>query len=310
MRASRMPGDIDFTKGEFTLRFVSEGELYEWMGSTFRGAMGRSIKGIICQDTETDCHSCKRNETCLYFHLYERKEANRGHSPPQRPAILIPPYLGNRRDRIVDRDTELKLGFLTFGKFSKYIPHLILSLQTMGRFGIGDARHIGKNRFEVVEGRVSWEEEPFFKDDCLNLSNFSSRSLKDIKPINSDRIRVKFITPFGGKQLPLTMGRYLFYTKLRIVRSVNEYGNGGYVPGEYKPWEKVVGRPAIVRRKIFRRRSSRSDKDRFEAYLGEIDFDISSLGETERWLLGASEIFGLGPNSSFGMGFVKITDLD
>jgi len=299
--------ELEYTLGQFRLRFTTDAELYEWMGPTFRGALGRSIRDIVCLNSNMkNCEDCKRRDDCLYYCLYEQKRSLRGHTSPPKPVILIPPYLGKKEDRIFKKGSELYLDFLTLGKFNKYIPHLILSLQKAGEYGVGNARHLGKNKFEIVEGKVLWEDKPFYENGRINLSYYTAKNLKDIKPIEGKKIKVKFKTPFGGLQIPLTMERYLFYTKNRIIRYVNEYGNRGFVPGDVKKGEKIMGSPVYVKKRVLKRRSARSNKDRFIGYLGEVEYRIGDLGDAERWLIGVSEFFGLGPNSSFGMGFVEL----
>jgi hypothetical protein len=132
------------------LRFNTPAQLPYWLGSAFRGVFGREVRRTICNDLSKACIDCADKERCLYYYIYEKPVAKRGHSPPQRPIILIPPFFG--KVMRFENDGKLDLKVLFFGEFSRYAPHVLLALRMAGQQGLGNERYYNINKFVIESG--------------------------------------------------------------------------------------------------------------------------------------------------------------
>lgn len=126
-------------------------KLPRWLGSAFRGGLGQHLRRLVCPRPLRACEECDRLEACLYYAAYERPYAKRGHAPPPRPLVLVPPFFG--RELKLERGGRLEVGLLLMGDYARYLPHVLLALQQFGSHGLGEPRYFGQNRFEVTEAR-------------------------------------------------------------------------------------------------------------------------------------------------------------
>jgi hypothetical protein len=95
----------------------------------------------------------------------------------------------------------------------------------------------------------------------------------------------------------------------RLILLVNEYGSGEAVPSIDSRLDDDSCEIELkeIQRHILFRKSSRSEKDRFAGWTGSLSIKkLSQLSKEMRWLLACSLIFGMGPDSSFGSGFVEV----
>ncbi|MEM2300502.1 MAG: hypothetical protein QXI28_04820 [Candidatus Hadarchaeales archaeon] len=285
------------------LHFSSGAKLPRWLGSAFRGGLGQHLKRISCYHPMRECKSCDRAQVCLFYATYEKPVAKQGHAPPPRPIILVPPFFGKEMEFAHEAKLELKL--LMFGEYVHHFPYVILALQQFGSCGLGDVRHLGQNKFEVVEARCRFSGKPVYDGDRIYPENMEIMDVVDFPLIDQKHLRIGFRTPI---ELPLgfppSPEHLLTLIRRRLVLFVNEYGNGEKVP-EFK----VSGKVETVAKHYHRLVgcSQRSGKREFwNCWTGIADYEFEELDETGRWLLGVGRELGAGAKSSFGLGFFDI----
>ena len=285
------------------LRFQGQTKLPRWMGSAFRGGLGHQLKGILCPSIQEECSICSEKEECFYYRVYEVKESKRGHAPPPKPLIVVPPFFGKEMNW--RRGGDIHLRILLLGEEGiRHAPHVIFSLIQLGMIGLGSERAYGMNKFRVIS--VTSQGETIFNGSEMRIPP-PSIDVREVDPIEGDRFRVYFRTPYTGRTFPLGPREFLSRTRNRLIRFVNEYGDSSYVEepeakGRILRFEKHVH--------FLRRKSERSGKMTLTGFTGIIDYEFSEIDEVGRWLLGVANLLGLGPDSSFGLGFVKVTRLE
>ncbi|MEM1673061.1 MAG: CRISPR system precrRNA processing endoribonuclease RAMP protein Cas6 [Archaeoglobaceae archaeon] len=285
------------------LRFQRPTSLPYWMGSAFRGGFGIHLRKIVCYRPMHECEDCKFRENCLFYAAYENPYAKKGKSPPPRPIIFIPPFFGEPMDFKEGAEIEVKL--LLLGEYSRYLPHVLLSLRQFGSYGLGDRRHIGLNKFEVAEAKCAFSGETVYEEGAIYPSRLKEIDVKKLQPFEGRRVRVNFYTPI---QLPLGFPpppqHLLKLIHQRLVRFVNEYGSGEKV-GDFTCEGKV--KPVMQRYHRLVGVSQRTGKREFwHCWTGIADYEFEKLDETGRWLLGVGKVLGAGAKSSFGMGFLDL----
>jgi len=283
------------------LRFNTPAQLPYWLGSAFRGVFGREVRRALCIDISKECKECIDKENCLYFYIYEKPVAKRGHSPPQRPVILVPPFFG--KVMRFENNGKLDLKVLFFGDFSRYAPHVLLALRMAGQEGIGNERYYNMNRFVIESGTCDFSKKNIYDGRSLDLNNLESLEIGKIKPLNGNIYCVRFRTPLSIRKFPPSAYDILDLIRNRLIRFVNEYGDCSKVP-EFNAKGRII--ECKSNQHVLKRRSSRSEKNLFKGYTGIVRYEYDEIDENGRWLLAVGNLIGCGPDSSFGLGFLNI----
>ncbi|MCS7132035.1 MAG: hypothetical protein NZ934_04850, partial [Hadesarchaea archaeon] len=253
-----------------------------------------------------ECEGCDRAQRCLFYAAYEKPFARRGHAPPPRPIILVPPFFGREMEFSGEAKLEMKL--LMFGDYARYFPHVLLALQQFGSHGLGDARHLGQNRFEVLEARCEFSGGVTYDGSTIYPSRMKVVDVVDLPPVEHRRLRVGFRTPI---ELPMGFPpppeHLLRLIRQRLVLLVNEYGSGERVP-EFKCGGKVRPLARHYHRLVgYSRRSGR--REFWRCWTGVAEYELEEVDDVARWLLGVGRVLGAGAKSSFGLGFLDVSAL-
>ena len=291
---------LSISKVTLTLHFTTPAVFPHWMGSAFRGGFGQNLRKAICTDKTKDCYTCETKENCLFYYTHMREKAERGHAPPVKPIVLIPPFFGKLLE--IDEDATLDVDVLFCGDFARYLPHVILGMNLFGKRGLYIERYHGLNKFEVESITCCFSHKKVYDGETIFLKNLKTANIKDIPYKILEEITVGFKTPFTGMKFPPGFHTLLTLVRNRVIRFVNEYGNK----------EKVLPVTAVGHTRKYtehyhklERRSSRSRKNVFHSYTGVVTYDIDKLNDTGAWILQLGFIVGCGPDCSFGCGFLQ-----
>jgi CRISPR/Cas system endoribonuclease Cas6 (RAMP superfamily) len=282
------------------LEFTTPAIFPYWMGSAFRGGFGQTLKRAVCPDSKRECQSCEIRDKCLFFYTYMKEKSRRGYAPPIKPIILIPPFFGKKMR--IEKEPRLSIEALFFGDFTKYLPHVILAMSLLGKRGLYAQRYEGLNRFEIKEIGCSLSQRIVYDGETIFLKNLTVIDIKDLDPLKTKRARIGFKTPFTGREFPPEPSDLLNGIRNRLIRFVNEYGNGENIP-EIGVSGRVEGFTRHYHR--LERRSRRSDKRVFHSYTGVVEYCFEELDRMAAWILGLGFHIGCGPDASFGCGFLQ-----
>jgi hypothetical protein len=138
------------------LRFTRAGELPPFKGSTLRGALGRALRGIVCErPSRAACEGCPLLGRCSFPFLFEGlHRANPwlagARTPP--PFVLAVPDGSTTRVRTGD---ELTVDLTLVGEATAYAALFLRAVDEAGDHrGLGGARGDGAGRFERLETQV------------------------------------------------------------------------------------------------------------------------------------------------------------
>lgn len=286
------------------LDFSTPVEFPYWMGSTFRGGFGIYLRRACCPDLSRSCYECEERSECIFYHSHMREESKRGHAAPPKPLVIIPPFFGKKL--FVEKEGYLDLDILLYGSFIRYLPHAVLGLRLLGQKGIGSKRRYDMNRFVVSEMTCNFTGKRVYDGQRINLENMGSIELGDVEPLEvNNRVTVSFRTPFISKtgEFPPALERLLWHIRQRIIRYVNEYGDGTRVP-IFTSDGKIVSSEKHFHR--LKRRSVRGGKQEFHGFTGVVEYGIEQTDNTARWLLEAGKMVGAGAKPSFGCGYFTL----
>lgn len=257
----------------------------------------------MCYQPTEDCARCKVADHCLFYASYENPYAKKGKGSPPRPIILVPPFLGKPLE--FREGTEMDVKLLLLGEHSRYLPVVLLALQQFGGYGLGNMRHVGLNRFKLLEARCEFSGRKVYEEGIMYPSHVEKRDILELPPFRERKVRINFRTPI---QLPLgfppSPEHLLKLIRSRLVMLVNEYGSGEKVPefnckGEVsllsKHHHRLVGHSERAGRREF-----------WHCWTGEAEYTFEEIDQTGEWLLGVGKVLGAGAKSSFGMGFFDL----
>jgi len=129
-------GDLVFLKLRFLLKLDPEKRkrLPPYLGSTWRGLVGWSMKALACPGNPgAACGGCVGRDHCPYFLLFERKSILPGCDESPRGYILYPPPSVNGGD---PESLEVTL----MGPYTRYAPLLIKAMAAGRKIGLGADR--------------------------------------------------------------------------------------------------------------------------------------------------------------------------
>ena len=158
--------------------------------SSFRGAFGSALKRISCvARSYKSCIECPLNQSCAYGYLFETPKPKDAEVLRKYPFVPHPfafappfPYIG---------DKILSVRVTLVGKAIDYFPHVILSLEGLGKKGIGPKRVPMKLQSITEEG----SGRELFTDGKVALpQKVTPPQAKSI-----ERLKVLFITPTALK---------------------------------------------------------------------------------------------------------------
>ncbi|RJQ32076.1 MAG: CRISPR system precrRNA processing endoribonuclease RAMP protein Cas6 [Peptococcaceae bacterium] len=137
------PGDFSCAKYEILLTAGPSGLLLPpYKGSTLRGGFASAFQRLVCVKKNYACPNCLLKENCPYHLVFETSpppgsQVLRNLSSIPRPFILEPP---------LERRTEYRPGeevcfkLLLFGRVQNLLPYFIITLEELGRLGMGKGR--------------------------------------------------------------------------------------------------------------------------------------------------------------------------
>lgn len=319
------PRDFTLEQYEIILAAGKEGLLLPpYKGSTLRGSFARVFQRLVCVKRGEDCRGCPVRESCPYQIVFET-------SPPA-GAKFLRNYASIPRPFILDPPLEQKTSYapgealcfqlVLVGKARKLLPYFIVTLEELGRLGMGKgrrpftvreiaARGPGGERQTVYDGKekvVRPAELPVRAEDVWAAA--ASRPPKG-------KIALAFLTPtrltFQGNLVPRPEFHILIRNLLRRVSSLYYFFHG-------EEWSEdfpgIINRSGEVRLVADRTRwldwerySSRQDaKMKLGGMVGEAVYEGPVSGF---WpLLKLGELLHVGKGGVFGLGKFAAQDLE
>lgn len=273
-----------------TVRFTGSKTPY-FIGSQVRGALGYALKRVVCINPSMVCEECFAADNCLYYDWYEKKG-------------------GHHSYRL---DMELGKPFYNFSVFlfeesvdkSTYVISALMKMLTEN--GLGVERFKPRN-FEIILNGVSiFSGEKIIMPKRVALEY----EQENILP-GSKKIKIEFVTPLRIKH------------KNRFVRKIEDFHFPTLINSIYQREAQLLGCKDVKRlpfrvegkivdsfgrfKDLTRFSSRQKGKLKIGGLLGEII--VEGVDSNSYRLLKLSELIGAGKQTVFGLGKVKVVNLD
>jgi len=259
-----------------------------FIGSQIRGALGHALKQTVCVHPLMECKGCFAAENCLYYDWYEKSGT---YHPFRLDFELGKPYY----------DFTLYL----FGDAVAKLPYVVSALHRMlTRTGLGVERH-RTDKFEFfVNGLSAW------RDGHFTMPETSPQQLDIPSEPTPSRIKLTFVTPLRIKY------------QNRFVRQMDQLHLPTLIRSVYQREQALLGFPPSklpfrVEGEITDRFGTFQDLTRFSyrqqgklrvgGMMGEIT--LEGLDDASYQILQKAQILGMGKQTVFGLGKVKVDTL-
>ena len=261
-----------------------------FIGSQIRGAMGYALKKVVCINPSMHCEGCFAAENCLYFEWYEQLG---GYHPYRLDIELGKSYYD--------------FGLYLFGGATSRLPYVISALQRMLTVhGLGKERHKIDNYEMFVNGT-----------DILQGGNkvtlpqhiLHTFTLSESTP--PKRLKITFVTPLRIKY------------RNRFVRNIAHLPLPTLIASIDARWKQLRGEaPSKLAHRVegeivdrfgtFKDLTRYSGRQRGHLKIGGLlgEMTVEGIDAQSYALLQAAELIGAGKQTVFGLGKLKVEELD
>jgi len=268
----------------------SSQKLPYFIGSQIRGALGHSLKKIVCINPSFSCQDCFNANACIYYEFYEKKNE----------------YHKYRLAFDLGKD-YYDFDFYLFEEAVNKLPYLISSLiQMLTKTGLGRDK-IKYQNFDIfinnkdiynskqIKIPANYIQDFLYKDFCSNISLEFTSPLR-IKKNN-------FLLKNQEQISKLSLKDFLNSIYQRSLRLKNLETKSL----DFEPHGEIIKRDLFFQE--LRRKSSRQNVTMsLGGIMGKIE--LRNLDEQSFKLLNLGELIALGKQSVFGLGNIKIRNID
>jgi len=252
-----------------------------FLGSTLRGAFGVSLKKVVCINPSFKCEGCFASNNCLFYDFYESK--NKAHT-----------YRFSKELGSIDYDFSLYL----FENATDKLPYILSTLHKM-LYEIG----LGVERKKHQIQSITCNDIKVYEDEKFNLENTKTDTVIVSNP--QTKVRLKLVTPLRIKNHN-KLERNIVDLK-QILQSIQnrlcELKNEEKKKLTFEPHYKLI-KSDVKFLDLTRYSNKQKTKMKFGGLIGEMIFD--EVDPQSFQLLKIAEIIGVGKQTVFGLGEVKI----
>lgn len=180
----------------------------QFKGNVLRGAFGSSLRRLICalpsRAEAAQCARCSLRETCPYcliFNPVGLSPAKRLYTPP-RGYVIKPPL---EEETSYRHDRPLTFAMVLVGDRVRFLPYLVVTLQELGRWGIG----LNRGRFSLgrLEALTADALESIYDPQTHMVSNVDAfirgeDILRCTEKFDPHEVTIRFLTPTRIKYNP------------------------------------------------------------------------------------------------------------
>ncbi len=210
--------------------------LPSFKGSMFRGALGTTLKRVLClRQSPTACEECRLMEVCRYPELFDTR-----HSPRRTPRYLVPPppfalvLPADARTEVAPGE-EVHCGLVLVGSAVDDASIFVSAFAEMGRRGFGKGR--GRCRLVQFESLAPGEGgEKGVRRQSGGIVALNARGIVADRSSwrNANRWRLEFLTPvrlkYRGRLLQSVDFAVLVHRMAERIEALSRlYGEGGRI---------------------------------------------------------------------------------
>jgi hypothetical protein len=334
-------GSVWWREVRIVLEAVEPAVLPPYLGSTLRGALGRLLRTVLCDDPGSSgvcAEECRRPADCRYYSLFERRAPGPGSANAARAYVLLAPPMPGleaiamggsieapytaRSPRTgetipvltcdggwrFDPGGTVSFGLRVFGPLANSLPAIVEALARHG-LRLGNAQFCMAS-VRDADGRLLWN--PVFPELPVQMPSRRCLAPEYEKP---RRLRVVLLSP-----VLLKLGSSVTFSPADLAARFFEHSLGAAVKMyeccvcERLPWiEAPPFRASLGSHRLFHyeltRKSYRQDKwlD-FDGVVGYFDLEGDSRAGMP-WARMA-EFMHFGQKAAFGLGEVRVLVLE
>jgi len=258
-----------------------------FIGSQIRGALGYALKKVVCINPTYKCQDCFAVKNCIYFDFFEKKSIFH--------KFRLDFNLGSE---VYD------FSYYLFDDSVKNLPYIVSAFYKLfTQIGLSK-RNITYKEFDMFVN-----DELITKNSNIELPKDYSKTLSiDPKTTSSDKIKIEFITPLRIKK----QNRLITADNLEIEDLLNSI-NKRSLQLQNRPLEKLGFKSSakIVKKDLkFLDLKRYSNRQKTGMNLGGLvgTIEINDIDELSYKLLKQGEIIGVGKQTTFGLGKIKVSD--
>ena len=276
---------IDFKFSNIELEYTALTSFNQpyFLGSAFRGILGRRLKRIVCIKPREDCRSCKFNKTCPYTIIFETELY---FNQPSK-YVLQPEYSSKE----LKDGEKLYINITLLGQTANYWEFITEALNTV--------INLGKDRFIKFSGLRN-KPKTFYLKEFWNLNSESNKVFIKMYPTS---------LKFQGKFIKANEFNKDLFVKAILSRVSNVAASYGMRKGKlFIDKGKFVMEDVNFRPSPMVRWSNRKRKKMIiPAFEGEflLKGDLKGIYPFLRII----EKINLGKSTSFGLGRVLIREI-
>ena len=296
---------LKYKKIKLSLNFQKKFMIHIPFSYIFRSVIGKELKYLSCVLKQQICSECPLRFKCAYSVLFENpidKEniSLHGRDKAPSPYIIQADYIKNQEIHKVD------ISVIFTGIGMEYISYFILAAKRAGEIGMF------KDRIPYNLDYISCLNNEY--SEVFDFNKVEPEEFKFIydETIEKKDIRLDFISPFRYKK----QGKYtsninindvMLSAKRRIDVLSSIYGDGSISP------KMDFTKKFIEKNKLTWEDNSRfSRRQETTMKIGGIVGSMQVSGDFYRsdiLLLKAANIFNIGKNVSFGLGYVNFEEI-
>lgn len=303
---------LDLAVINFYLQPTKEIILPRFKEGAFRGAFGQVFRQMVCSNPNTKkCSECILNSKCAFSVIFA--PSSRLDDQLFRNQDIPRPFTIQILD---DIDSLLKVRLLMVGSAIEYFPYIFLTIQEMGRQGIGIGRKeppTGQYSFKKITEQTLETEKAIFHEGKNSYTPIQGFKVEITESINNyNHCTVKLLSPVRLKK-DKKIAQFIDFPLL--IRSVTTrinafsyfYGNGSL--DDSFPALLELAKDVAVKRcnTEFVDYRWKSVNQKQAILLGGLIGEIDYTGNLDPFLsyLKIAEIIGVGKNSTFGFGKIS-----
>jgi len=273
------------TYTKISIIFKPEDKPAYFIGSQLRGALGYALKKVSCINPSYNCEGCFASANCLYYEFYEEKNV----------------FHKYRFDINLGLD-YYNFDFYLFDDAVIKLPYVISALHMMIT-----QNGLGMNRNTYKDFDMYINDEPCFINGQLKMPKDFTKSFM-INKI-SQNVHLKFLTPLRIKK----DNKFLRSDGLELENIINSiYQRQMQLLGKgFKKFPyKIEGE--ITNKKLeFKELTRQSNRQKTTMNMGGIigSMEIKNLSKECYEVLKLGELIGVGKQTVFGLGKIKVEDI-
>jgi CRISPR-associated endoribonuclease Cas6 len=255
-----------------------------FIGSQIRGAFGYALKKTVCINPSFECNGCFAKNNCVYHDFYEAKNE----------------YHKYRFDFELSKD-YYDFSLYLFDTACQSVPYIVSALyQMITTIGFG-------------KDRITYKDFDIYVNDSNIIENNQIKLPKEYKTEFSldsfySDIMIKFITPIRIKK----QNKFLRddIDLLDILSSINRrYYQLVY--GEHRRLSVENNFETISKEIQYKELTRKSNRQKTTMNLGGLlgELKIKDIDQKTYELLKIGEIIGVGKQTVFGLGKIKIEEI-